>query len=93
VCCLTIQVCKNVYQLDNENAAASGFVVRMDTTAGIWNQASGRLGRLQRKNVNFEHFHFADSYCSKNECYKDAPTWLSECGTNRLDVPKQILIS
>jgi hypothetical protein len=66
---LTIQGYKNDYKLDKDNAATLALVVRIDTTGGIWNQASSRLGRLQRKNVNFEQFHYADSYCPKNECY------------------------
>ena len=66
---LTIQIYKNDYKLNKDNTAALGFVVKIDTTGGIWNQASSRLGRLQTKNINFEQFHFADSYCPKNECY------------------------
>jgi hypothetical protein len=66
---LTIQVYKNDYKLDTNKVKALGLVIKMDTTGGIWNQASSRLGRLQSKNVNFKHSHFADSYCPRGECY------------------------
>ena len=46
---LTIQVYKNDYKLDKDDAAALGLVVKIDTTGGIWNQASSRVGRLRTK--------------------------------------------
>lgn len=64
---LTIQVYRNDYKLDIDKIKR--FRIIIDTSGGIWNQASSRLGRLQRKNVDFNSPHFQDSFCPKNECY------------------------
>ena len=61
-----IQVYKNDYKLDAN--AVPNLHVTIDTSGGIWNQASSRLGRLQRRNVDFYKPHNENTYCPKNEC-------------------------
>jgi hypothetical protein len=65
---LTIQIYKNDYKLYENMLKDRKIVVIIDTTGGIWNQASSRLGRLIRKNVDVTKFHYTDSFCPKMEC-------------------------
>ncbi|RXK59777.1 hypothetical protein ESA94_12010 [Lacibacter luteus] len=66
---LAVQLYKNGYKIDSAALLQSGFKIIIDTTGGIWNQASSRLGRLQRRNIECSKPHFEDSHCPKNECY------------------------
>lgn len=65
---LSIQLYKNEFKIDSQKLALSGVKVVIDTTGGIWNQASSRLGRLQKKGINYYKPHFTESYCPQNEC-------------------------
>lgn len=66
---LEVQLYKDDFKIDSAALLQSGFKIIIDTTGGIWNQASSRLGRLKRRNVECSKPHFEDSYCPKNECY------------------------
>lgn len=46
---ISIQLYENKYILDSSSFFSNGFNIVIDTTVGIWNQASSRLGRLQKK--------------------------------------------
>lgn len=65
---LTIQLYKNQYSLEKSFLQSKTIIISIDTTGGIWNQASSRLGRLQRKNANFYVPHEVDSFCPNGEC-------------------------
>lgn len=68
---LIIQVWKsdgNDYQVDYDNAQALELITKLDTTGGQWNGAENRLGRLQKKSVDVNHYHFSDSYCPNSQC-------------------------
>lgn len=66
---LYIKVYKNDYKLDSLFISKYKLNVVIDTTGKIWNQASSRLGRLQRKGVDFFKPHFTNTYCPNGECY------------------------
>jgi hypothetical protein len=66
---LYIEVYENNYKLDSAAILKTNIKIVVDTTGKVWNQASSRLGRLQRKDVDFSKPHFSDSYCPKGECY------------------------
>lgn len=63
---LSVQLFKNDFKIDSSKLALHGLKIKIDTTGGIWNQASSRLGRLQKKQVDYFKPHFADSYCPQN---------------------------
>jgi hypothetical protein len=66
---LSVQLYRNDFEVDSVLLKKNGFNISVDTTGSIWNQASSRLGRLQRKNVDYFKPHIEDSYCPENECY------------------------
>ena len=68
---LIVQVWKNDgydYQLDYDKSHSLGLITRLDTTGKQWNQAESRLARLQKKKVDVENYHFAESSCPNGDC-------------------------
>jgi hypothetical protein len=66
---LKVELYKNDYKIDSTEVFRRRLIITVDTTGKMWNQASSRLGRLQKKNVDYFKPHFEDSYCSNGECY------------------------
>jgi hypothetical protein len=66
---LKIQLYKNDYKANLGLFLDKGLNISFDTLGGIWNQASSRLGRLQKRKVDYFKPHSADSYCLHRECY------------------------
>ena len=65
---LSIQLYRNDYKIDSTKLLLSRLKITIDTSGGIWNQASSRLGRLQKKNTDYFKPHFENSYCPNGEC-------------------------
>lgn len=63
---LFISLYRNEYDLDKSKLGEISIFI--DTTGKHWNQASSRIGRLRKRDVNIEKPHFIDTYCEKGEC-------------------------
>ena len=61
-----VSIYVTTYKLDSSKLGS--YVLVLDTTGHIWNNAESRLARLRQKNLDISKPHFNDSWCEKGHC-------------------------